>query len=189
MGRGIRYEHVEAILKKYYCGGIVLEIAAGGCVYRDIFEEYIGSDLPCSPYYQKNDLSLFCDGQFIPIKDNKIDFVFIVAALYQIPDVERVFSEVQRVLKDGGYFIIFDYNKPLLEKLEKLEGVTANHIWSPWELKSRLIRYKFKTEILNRWDYSTPRMRNFFLIFYKIPGFSNIVYRFFKEWSIICSKK
>ena len=155
MGKGIRYNHVEAILKKYYHGGSVLEIAAGGCKYKDLFHDYIGTDLPLCVYHEKGGLTLFCDGQYLPFKDNTINFIFIVAALYQIPDTECAINEVCRVLKPHGQFLIFDYNKPLLKRLKKIESADHNHMWHPWELERRLKQHRFKTDIVLRWNYSS----------------------------------
>jgi hypothetical protein len=100
LGRGTRYPNVERILREHYAqkGGKVLEIAAGGAVYKDIFRDYIGTDLPANPYSQKGDLDVYCDAQHLPFKENIFDMCFIVAALYQIKDTDLVLSEVNGVL-------------------------------------------------------------------------------------------
>ena len=41
-------------------------------------------------------------------KDNFFDIIFIVEALCYSSSTEKVLSEVQRVLKNGGHFIVFD---------------------------------------------------------------------------------
>ena len=47
MGRGTRYPFIENILRAHVKPGAkVLEIGAGGAVYKDAFDEYFGTDLP-----------------------------------------------------------------------------------------------------------------------------------------------
>jgi SAM-dependent methyltransferase len=41
-------------------------------------------------------------------KDNSFDIIFIVEALCHSNSTEKVLGEVQRILKDGGHFIVFD---------------------------------------------------------------------------------
>lgn len=191
MGRGARYPHIEAILKKYYRGGLVLEIAAGGCHYSDIFYDYVGTDLPVSPYYDKGDLCLFCDGQSLPLKNNTVDFIFIVAALYQIQSPDSVVKEVHRVLKPSGQFIVFDYNKPRLTRLKRIEndGNNFDHIWLPWELETLIKKNHFNTRILVSADYSSNSSGKLLSMIYNLPGTFFLSNQLLEGWSIIHAEK
>ncbi|MDO8873699.1 MAG: class I SAM-dependent methyltransferase [Methanoregula sp.] len=189
MGRGIRFALIERILKKKYRGGSVLEIAAGGCLYRDLFEDYVSTDLPASSYYDSGDICVFCDGQVLPFKENSFDFVFMIAALYQIKTPELLIKEVSRVLKPRGQFIVFDYNKPRLIRVKNVEHGVVNHIWHPWELETLLKKYPFRTTFLLLEDYSFTYLGKVLSIIYKIPGAYCISNIFFEGWSIVHAEK
>ena len=44
--------------------------------------------------------------QFIPLKDNSVDYAVLTEVIEHMPEVDKVFSEVARVLKPGGKAII-----------------------------------------------------------------------------------
>lgn len=46
------------------------------------------------------------DGTMLPLAESTVSTLYCFSALYQIPAVERVFSEVSRVLKPGGRAIL-----------------------------------------------------------------------------------
>jgi SAM-dependent methyltransferase len=60
-------------------------------------------------------------GEAIPYADNTFDVVFADNVLEHLPDPQRVFAEVFRVLKPGGYFLAKTPNKyhymPLISRL------------------------------------------------------------------------
>ena len=191
MGQGIRYAHIEAILKKYYRGGTVLEIAAGGCRYKDLFHDYLGTDIPSSTYYENRDLALFCDGQYLPFNDESFDFMFVIGAFYQIKKPEFVIKEAFRILKPVGQLLVFDYNKPVLTRLKKIEncGDNFNHIWHPRELEDMFKTCHFRTQILLQVDYSSNFIGKILSVIYKIPGIYFISNTMFEGWNIIRAEK
>lgn len=55
-------------------------------------------------------------------KDTSFDLVFAIESLCYAKNIAKVLSEVKRVLKPNGYFLVFDgYNKKKLKELEKTE--------------------------------------------------------------------
>lgn len=108
--------YIKKLLKKYYDGGKVLEIAAGRAVYNEIFDDYTATDLPNHPYKDGNKLDAFCDARYLPFPPNTFNYVFIVAALHLIPKPEVVIKNLNFVLKPGGRLLIFDYTIITLEK-------------------------------------------------------------------------
>lgn len=85
------------------------------------------------------------DARNLPIPNSTIDFLFTFDALEHIPELEKVFSEIERILKPGGYALLApawncrpwtvrkiqqrpysDLN--LIEKLEKLAIPLRNNL-------------------------------------------------------------
>ena len=98
-------DQVVQIAKKF-CqrNPAVLELGCGRGALRDVFANYAGVDI--SLYilerYFKGRNVVQADMQDLPIRDSSIDFVFSVAAIEHVPNPEKVFCEVDRVLKKGG---------------------------------------------------------------------------------------
>lgn len=61
------------------------------------------------------------DIEYIPIEDNSIDVVLSNCVLNLVPDKEKAFAEIHRILKKGGHFCISDIitKGNLPEKLKK----------------------------------------------------------------------
>jgi SAM-dependent methyltransferase len=148
LSRGTRYPFVESILREQAGGA---RAVLGGAVYRDLFEGYVGTDLPGNPYEGPGDIAVHCDGQRLPFAPGTFDAAFVVAALYQIPDASAVLDEVRRVLRPGGAFLIFDYNTKTTERLRASErgGANLNHSWSAGGLARLAEARGFKATVIN----------------------------------------
>ena len=189
MLRGTRYPHVETILREYHAkkAGKVLEIGAGGAVYKNIFQDYVGTDLPTSPYPEKGDLDVYCDAQYLPFKENTFQIAFVVGALYQIQHTDLVLSEIKRVLKPGGHFIAFDYNK---KTTKRLRASYFCHVWSPWELKRIIQKRDFMPQIVNHWKYEPSKgIKAVLKKLSYVPGFYFIFTNLFEGWNILVVTK
>jgi len=149
MGKGTRYPHVETILRRHYTGGRALELGAGGAVYRDIFTDYIASDLSSTPYAQPGDLDVACDARALPFADNSFALCFAVACLCLIPRPEQVFAEVHRCLQDGGIFLVFDYSqrtqRDLAERHRRQGDDVHLNLWTARSLEKMLRASGFGT--------------------------------------------
>ncbi len=100
-------------------GFSVLELASGqGANTTYLAEQYINVDFtaldystrPKKEFYKLNNTK-FDFGDYHDLKkfyDSSFNLVFIIEALCHANDVSKVISEVKRVLKPDGYFIIFD---------------------------------------------------------------------------------
>lgn len=53
----------------------------------------------------------------IPYKDEQFDRVIANMMLYHVPNIQKALSEVNRVLKDGGIFIVLLMEEIVLLKL------------------------------------------------------------------------
>lgn len=50
-----------------------------------------------------------------PVEDNSVKYVLISNVIHEIEDKTKYFNEVKRVLKDGGYLLIIDWEKRKME--------------------------------------------------------------------------
>ncbi|MBN2374461.1 methyltransferase domain-containing protein [bacterium] len=133
-----------------------MEIGCGGAVYKDLFLNHVGVDLPGNPYETQDEKNadVYCSGEILPFKNETFDLVFMVACLYQIPYPDKVIKEGRRVLKANGKILIFDYNLKTTKRLKRLErrGLNHNNVWSPFSLASLVKRSGFSVSIIH--DYS-----------------------------------
>ncbi len=100
----------------------------------------------------------------LPYEDKTFDIVLCVDVLEHVPDLEKVISEIHRVLKDGGTFLFDTINKTFKSKfmmiwmLEYLlrEIPRGVHDWNmfikPETLTSRLTETGFKDVEIKGFD-------------------------------------
>ena len=192
MGRGTIYPFIENILKAQAKPDFtVLEIGAGGAVYKDLFNDYYGTDLASTLYAGKGDIAAYCDGQVLPFKDGAFDLMFTVATLYQIPDTKKVMKEAYRTLGKGGMFIIFDYNKKQTRYLKEKEndGDNHDHVWSPRELKMIAEENGFQAHIINHWKYFPSSGNRFKVGLFRNGVVFAVRNKLFKDWNVILARK
>jgi len=110
-------------LKKYmlkaskYSKGITIDIGSGNSPYKKYLnvDKYISVDKKTTSAvtYQNNQNEIDADAKNLPFKDNYADTILLNQVLEHIDDYEKVLSEIYRVLKPNGIFIIsvpFIYN-------------------------------------------------------------------------------
>lgn len=94
-------KYISRLCHETGCLGIGIEIS------RDMI---LNSTKKKSTYY------INADAQYIPLKSNLFDLVYAVNSIHQIVEIDRLFSEIHRVLKPEGKLIILT---PDLKKLRK----------------------------------------------------------------------
>lgn len=103
-------------------------------------------------------------------KENTFDIVFIVEALCYSNSTEKVVNEVKRVLKDGGYFIIFDgylSNKELSSDENTAvkitsQGMSVAEFLKYTDFRDIMVKNSFTlVEEKNVSAYVTPTMQRF----------------------------
>lgn len=70
----------------------------------------------------------------LPFGDNSLDMAFAVETVYFWPDLEKNFAEVQRVIKNGGQFVIINEayeNEAFRERNDELRKYGSMKILSP----------------------------------------------------------
>ena len=134
--------------------GPILDLGCGdGFIANELFQKQLDFGIDISEAVieeaKKNDFykEVFCTSAHnLPFEDNSIGGVFSNCVLEHIPNLDKVFSEVSRVLKPGGYFIAscnnnyyYSYDqafnflesinkKELLSTMVKKENELHNHV-------------------------------------------------------------
>jgi SAM-dependent methyltransferase len=82
--------------------GPVLELGCGHGTLARVAPHYVGIDLAFTPLLATRGKSVQGDMERLPFRDGSIAFVFSWAAIEHVPHPERVFVEIERVLRPGG---------------------------------------------------------------------------------------
>jgi SAM-dependent methyltransferase len=93
-----------------YARGRIIDIGCGKKPYYRYFQErtrqYIGLDSPDYSVRTTWNMDVICDGQFLPIRNDSADTVVCNQVLEHIPDIDRFFTNIYRVLKVDGILIL-----------------------------------------------------------------------------------
>ena len=121
--------HLEPYLRcwsdpdKIFRGKRVLDIGAGECTYTRLIAErfapasVVGCELfpermqPAADVNQRRNLRFVAGDCFqLPFRDSSLDVVFGSFILHQIPNLDPVVSEIQRVLSKNGRYVGIEPN-------------------------------------------------------------------------------
>lgn len=104
----------ESLLKKYPTADIIhCDIAEGMVSYAKKVSAKLDSASGL-----KSKINYICaDGDFLPIQNQTVDFVFSNCALQWFPDLSYVFQEIQRILKPNGLFLFSTFGQDTLIEL------------------------------------------------------------------------
>ena len=90
----------------------LLEIGSAGGILKEFFSEVRTSDVR-----EGTGVDEFQDGQSLSLLDDSIDIILAKDTLHHLPDVEKHFMEVNRVLKSGGNAIYIEPNWNVVSRL------------------------------------------------------------------------
>ena len=103
-------------ISKYseYITGRTLDFGCGSKPYKDLFPkvtEYIGLDIEDQRHgFGADTVDVFYDGQTIPFDDETFDSMFSSEVYEHVPNLDRILTEMNRVLKTcgagGGYMVV-----------------------------------------------------------------------------------
>lgn len=98
-------DEVVQIAKKF-CqqDSVALELGCGKAALKDVLANYFGLDISfyiLRKYFEGKNV-VQADMQQLPIKESSVDLVVSIAAIEHVPNPEKVFCEVDRILKKGG---------------------------------------------------------------------------------------
>lgn len=135
MGRGTVYPFIwEKIARRIGKNSLVLETGCGGAAYRPLCERlqatYIGTDVRNEHYQDAGDVDIYCSADQLPFADNSFYLVFNQGAIDYMPKPDVVLREAWRVLKPGGFLLIFTYTREVLLEINRNCGKTQRR----WEL-------------------------------------------------------
>mgnify|MGYP005992760527 CR=1 FL=1 len=85
----------------------------------DLSNEYIRTATKLSELINLNNKTTFIQGSAteLPFKSNTFDIVWTQHVQMNIPDKKKFYSEINRVLKSGGYFLFYEILKKGNEKI------------------------------------------------------------------------
>jgi len=158
----------------------ILRLGAKQVVGVDISEEMIkvasrGLDqLEALEAEAKEKINFICaDGSRVPLGNNSVDLVFSNFVLHYFTNFNSVFSEINRLLRAGGYFVgtfnicdvgsgyefLFNQQMPI-----KLGGsvVVQNLIKSPQELSQAILKNDFEVFFSKELEHPTARIDDLF---------------------------
>jgi SAM-dependent methyltransferase len=88
--------------------GKILDVGCGSKPYKHLFqsEEYIGMEIDIPEARTAECADVFYDGITMPFPDSNFDSVFCSQVFEHVFDPDRFLSEINRVLKNGGTFLL-----------------------------------------------------------------------------------
>jgi SAM-dependent methyltransferase len=97
------------------------------------------------------------DAQVLPFADQSLDVVIILEALYFLPSADAFVSEVQRVLRPGGWCVISTINKDCIDFNPKHSLYRA--LYGTREVSGLLSSYGFQPECFGIIPMNAPSAR------------------------------
>jgi SAM-dependent methyltransferase len=90
----------------------ILELGSSGGITKKVDQKIFTSDIRIG-----SNLDLILDASIIPIKSNSIDGIIAKDVLHHIPNIEKHFKEVERVLKVGGKVVYAEPNWNFISRI------------------------------------------------------------------------
>lgn len=117
--------------------------------------EYSSTAVKLARQLHGNSLSIFeADARQLPMPSNSVDLLFSLAALEHIPQVEKVFFEIERVLKPGGLAILGPAWNCRPWTVKKLQQRPYSELSTTEKIGKFLI--PFRNNLIFRLIYSIP---------------------------------
>lgn len=97
---------VDKLLKKY-CRGSVIDVGAGRLAYKPLLKKYCDEYKSIDFKKTNSELDYVGDAQQMDVlKDDMFNTVFCSQVLEHIPQPQKVFLEIKRILMPGGHAVI-----------------------------------------------------------------------------------
>ncbi len=102
-------EFIARFVREHNIQGPCLEIGCGIGLFAELVPEFIGLEYSLESLLIEGceSFSRFCgDARLIPLADASAECIFSFNTLEHVPDVDLAFSEIDRVLKPGGFLVL-----------------------------------------------------------------------------------
>ncbi|AGA31591.1 methylase involved in ubiquinone/menaquinone biosynthesis [Singulisphaera acidiphila DSM 18658] len=146
--------------------GPCLEIGCGTGLFAETVPQYIGLEYALESLFAQGfePFTRLCgDARRLPLADSSMECVFSFNTLEHVPELERAFEEIDRVLKPGGMLVLkpawhcTKYTTELIPVLPYRELKTRQKVtkallpiirsklyklltWTPWRIQRRLMQ-------------------------------------------------
>jgi demethylmenaquinone methyltransferase/2-methoxy-6-polyprenyl-1,4-benzoquinol methylase len=100
---------------KYIIGNNVLDLGSGtGAAYKQLANFDVTALDPDAKMLQLNKFTkkIIANAENIPLDDNSIDTVYCAFVWRNVKDTQKALSEIKRVLRPNGVFILLDMTRP-----------------------------------------------------------------------------
>jgi len=99
---------IESSINQYVkAGSTIADVGCGEQPMRPLIKEkggqYIGIDVSQN---SQNNVDIVCSATSIELADNSVDNILCTEVIEHIPDIDKVFSELTRILRSDGYIIL-----------------------------------------------------------------------------------
>lgn len=177
------YLHLEPYLRcwlnpeEVFRGKRVLDIGAGECTYTRLIADRFGPKelvacelfrermLPAFRANQNPNLKFVCgDAFFLPFRNQSFDVIFGSLVLSQLPDLDKIISEIRRVLTVHGCYVGIEPNPYQVVHLYRY--FFGHHSPNQYLLRPRHLKafHKGGFVVTIRYFYARfPRLRNRFM--------------------------
>lgn len=157
---------VDSMVERF--SGKMLDVGCGKMPYKEFLLsknaeiiKYVGLDLEESSIHNTSIADLHWDGKKMPIEDGSFDSVMATEVLEHCPDPLLVLSEINRVLKPGGFFF---FTVPFLWPFHEVPYDEFRY--TPFALERLLKQAGFKEiqiKPLGGWNASLAQMLGLWL--------------------------
>jgi ubiquinone/menaquinone biosynthesis C-methylase UbiE len=146
--RNPRIGFVEYFLRNFTpARGVLIDVGCGSAQYRHTTDaRYYGIDLTMDEYKPgvTRDPDILGSAMALPVRDGSVDVVFTVGTFLAFQDHRLALREFHRVLKSGGWVLLFDYNRQVQRKLQYKGGYGALPCWTRDDLRRLIAAHGFQ---------------------------------------------
>ena len=108
------------------CSNVIVDLGAGtGLLSKQLSKRFQDSQLICLDFAQASlkhnpsNYKLCADAYQLPLADNSVDMIISSLMMQWCPDLNQLFSEIHRVLKNDGLILFSTFGPDTLKELKK----------------------------------------------------------------------
>jgi len=112
---------------------VILDLGAGtGLLSQQLEKRFVDSQIICLDFAQNSlkhnpaSFKICANASHLPLADNSVDIVVSSLMMQWCPDLNQLFSEIHRVLKNDGLILFSTFGPDTLKELKKSWSVVDN---------------------------------------------------------------